>query len=94
MELHDMTIGEASRHIKAGDVQPEELAQSLLARVKRLDGQLEAWVTIHEDKVLSAARTAGEEIKRKGPRSPLHGIPIGLKDIIYTKDMLTTACAI
>ena len=67
------------------------LAESLLARIAALDGDLQAWVTIDRDAVLSAAREREAEVQRGDPLGLIHGVPVGLKDIFYTEGMLT-AC--
>jgi aspartyl-tRNA(Asn)/glutamyl-tRNA(Gln) amidotransferase subunit A len=69
------------------------LVESLLARVRKLEPSLKAWVTLDEESALAQARASDEELGRNGSRGPLHGIPIGLKDIYYTQGVLTTACA-
>jgi aspartyl-tRNA(Asn)/glutamyl-tRNA(Gln) amidotransferase subunit A len=84
------TISEASALIKAGKLSPVELTGMCLDRVKAFEPELHAFVTLTEDRARADAKKAEAEIKASGPRSPLHGIPIGLKDIIDTKGILTT----
>ncbi len=67
-----------------------ELTEACLSRIKAFEPQLHAFVTLTEDRALADARKAEAEIRASGPKSPLHGIPIGLKDIIDTKGILTT----
>lgn len=52
---------------------------------------LQAWVTIDSEGALIAARASEIELEKSGPRSPLHGVPVGLKDIFYTAGLKTTA---
>ena len=84
------TIAEAARALKAKSLSPVELAQDCLARIRRMEPELHAFVTVTEERALSDARKAEAEIMKSGPRSHMHGIPIGLKDIVDTDGILTT----
>ena len=84
------TIAEASRLIRSGALSPVELTEMCLARTEALEPQLHAFVTLTAERARADARRAEAEISASGPKSPLHGIPIGLKDIIDTKGILTT----
>jgi aspartyl-tRNA(Asn)/glutamyl-tRNA(Gln) amidotransferase subunit A len=84
------TIAEAAKQIAAKQLSPVELTQACLDRVKALDGRLHAFVHLTEERALAEARQAEAAIMAGGPKGPLHGIPIGLKDIVDTKGILTT----
>jgi aspartyl-tRNA(Asn)/glutamyl-tRNA(Gln) amidotransferase subunit A len=84
------TIAQASALIASGKLSPVELTEMCLARIAALEPVLHAFVTVTEERARSDARKAEAAIKAAGPSSPLHGIPIGLKDIIDTKGILTT----
>jgi aspartyl-tRNA(Asn)/glutamyl-tRNA(Gln) amidotransferase subunit A len=84
------TIAEAARLIAAKRLSPVELTRACLERVHRLDGQLHAFVHLTEERALAEARAAETAIMTRGPSGPLHGIPIGLKDIVDTKGVPTT----
>ena len=90
-ELHELSVAEAAAQIREGTLSPVALAESLLARIDALDGDLQAWVTIDRDAVISAAQQREAEVQRGEPLGPIHGVPVGLKDIFYTEGMLT-AC--
>ena len=90
-ELHELTVAEAAAQIRAGTLSPVALAESLLTRIDALDGDLMAWVTIDRDAVLAAAQQRESAVRQGEPLGPLHGVPVGLKDIFYTAGMLT-AC--
>jgi len=84
------TIAEAARLIAAKQLSPVELTRACLERVHKLDEQLHAFVHLTEERALADARAAEAAIMANGPKGPLHGIPIGLKDIVDTKGIPTT----
>lgn len=88
--LHELSLAQASEGIRTGVISPVEMAEACLGRIDTLDSVMKAWVTVDHKGVLGQAQRAQDEIKKGGPRSPLHGIPVGIKDIIYTKGMKTT----
>lgn len=76
---------EAGRRIAARQVTSEELVRNCLARIRERDPAVHAWAHLDEEKALAQARARdGEE-----PRSPLHGVPAGIKDVIDTADLPT-----
>ena len=85
------TIAEAAALIAAKKLSPVELTQHCLSRIARLDGTLHSFLHLATSDALAKARAAEAAISRDGPKGPLHGIPIGLKDIFNTKGMPTTA---
>jgi aspartyl-tRNA(Asn)/glutamyl-tRNA(Gln) amidotransferase subunit A len=89
-DLHQLSIAEASRLIRSRKLSPVELAQAHLERIHALDPQLSSFITLTEGLALRQARQAEREIGKRKYRGPLHGIPIGLKDIYNTKGILTS----
>jgi aspartyl-tRNA(Asn)/glutamyl-tRNA(Gln) amidotransferase subunit A len=85
-----LTITEAAALIGKRELSPVELTQSRLSRIERLDGKLHSFIRVLREPALAAARTAEAEIIAGNRRGPLHGIPIGLKDIYETKGVPTT----
>jgi Asp-tRNA(Asn)/Glu-tRNA(Gln) amidotransferase A subunit family amidase len=83
--LWALTAVEASAALAAGAIAAEELARACLGRIAERDPALKAWVYLDADAALRAAR----ELDLTPRRSPLHGIPIGIKDVIDTADMPT-----
>jgi len=82
-----LTVAEAGRAIVEGRLSPIAMTEAYLARIDALDGELHSYVTVlHE-----AARAAAREIAACRSRGPLHGSPIGLKDIYKTNGIRTTA---
>jgi aspartyl-tRNA(Asn)/glutamyl-tRNA(Gln) amidotransferase subunit A len=85
------TIAQASALIEKRELSPVELVRSRLDRIERFDGRLNSFIRVLDEEALAAARTAEAEIMAGRRRGPLHGIPIGLKDIYETKGVPTTA---
>src|SRR5437868_14453433 len=84
------TIAEAARQIAAKQLSPVELTRACLDRVKSLDDRLHAFVHLTGERAFAEARAAETAIMAGGSKGPLHGIPIGLKDIVDTKGIPTT----
>ncbi|WP_225652229.1 amidase [Streptomyces pseudogriseolus] len=91
MQPFELSLTEASRAVRARELSPVELTESVLARIAAVDGRLGAYVTVAADAALAAAHRAEREISGSGPRGPLHGIPMALKDLIDAEGMPTTA---
>ena len=85
-----LTIAEASALLRKRELSPVELVESRLQRTERLDGELHSFIRVLREPALAAARSAEAEIVAGNWRGPLHGIPIGLKDIYETNGVATT----
>ena len=88
--LHWMTAAAAARAIAAGELSPVELMKALLARIARLDPKLNVFIRLDGDAAMAAARAAEAEITSGRSRGPLHGVPVGIKDIIDVAGLPTT----
>jgi len=75
------TIIEASQALRRGEITPLDLVQTCLDRIHRYDAQVRAWVLVDEAGARQAAGEAEREWKAGIDRGPLHGIPVGIKDI-------------
>ena len=91
-ELCTTTLTEAAALIKSKAVSPVELTQAMLDRIEAIDGTLHSYITVTADFALEQARAAEQEILAGTYRGPLHGIPIAVKDLCFTKGIRTT-CA-
>jgi aspartyl-tRNA(Asn)/glutamyl-tRNA(Gln) amidotransferase subunit A len=91
MDLHFLTIAEASRLIAAKKLSPVELTEAYLARIAEFDSQLDSFVTLTADRARAEAKAAEADITANGSSGPLHGIPYCLKDIYDTAGIRTTA---
>ena len=87
------TIQQLSRQIRDRSISPVELTRDCLVRIDQLNPTLNAFITVTADSALDEARRAEQEILRGEWRGPLHGIPIGLKDILDTAGVRTTAAS-
>ncbi|HEU4509682.1 MAG TPA: amidase [Pyrinomonadaceae bacterium] len=89
-KMPDLTIAEASDLLRRKEISPVDLTTSCLARIEQLNPTINAFITVMHDSALAEARKAEEEINAGNWRGPLHGIPIGLKDLIDTAGVKTT----
>ncbi len=87
------TIRELSQEIFDRSISPVELTHDCLDRIERLNPTLNAFITVTAESALERARVAEREIFRGKYLGPLHGIPIGLKDIIDVAGVRTTAAS-
>ncbi|HEY4818495.1 MAG TPA: amidase [Candidatus Acidoferrum sp.] len=96
-DLAFASIEEVARLYRKRKLSPVELTKLLLARIEQLNAKLNAYITVTAELALTQAKNAEAELfaprgrKAHRDRGPLHGIPISLKDNIYTKDIRTTA---
>jgi Asp-tRNA(Asn)/Glu-tRNA(Gln) amidotransferase A subunit family amidase len=87
--LHLISATEAARLIRDGLISSEQLVEACLARISEIDAQVQAWAFLDPDYALKQARAA-DALRLEGKRiGPLHGVPIGIKDIFDTADMPT-----
>jgi aspartyl-tRNA(Asn)/glutamyl-tRNA(Gln) amidotransferase subunit A len=86
-----LSLAEASRAIAGGRLSPVALTEAYLDRITALDGELHSFLLVLREEALAAAGAAEAELRAGRRRGPLHGIPLGLKDIYKTKGIRTTA---
>src|SRR4051794_36051361 len=87
----DLTIAQASVHLRTGAISPIHLVEGCLARIARLNSSINGFLYVDAERALNAAAAAATEIANGRWRGPVHGIPIGIKDIIHVAGMPTTA---
>jgi aspartyl-tRNA(Asn)/glutamyl-tRNA(Gln) amidotransferase subunit A len=90
-DLAFFSIEEAARLLRSKKISPVDLTEAALQRIDRLNGRLKAYLTVLSAPARKAARAAEKEIMRGNYRGPLHGIPICLKDNLWTRGIRTTA---
>lgn len=88
-----LTLTEAAEQIRSRRLSPVELTRECLARIERLNPDLNAFITVTAEQALEEARQAESEISSGNYRGALHGVPIGLKDLIDTAGLRTTAAS-
>jgi aspartyl-tRNA(Asn)/glutamyl-tRNA(Gln) amidotransferase subunit A len=89
-DLHYISLADAVRLVRLGEVKPSELVEACLSRIEAHDGELHAYITPLADQARADAVVADEEIAKGHWRGLLHGIPIALKDIYDTAGILTS----
>jgi Asp-tRNA(Asn)/Glu-tRNA(Gln) amidotransferase A subunit family amidase len=88
-DLHWVSASEAAVLIRDGVISSQELMEACLRRVRDVDDRVQAWAFLDPEFALEQARAADEFRLTGQPVGPLHGVPVGLKDIIDTADMPT-----
>ena len=88
-ELWELSAAEATGLIRAGRVTSGELVESCLGRIRETEPQVEAWIYLDSEYALAQAKASDEWRLSGRPIGNLHGVPVGLKDIIDTGDMPT-----
>lgn len=90
-DVHYLELTEVAHLIQTKEISPVELTELLLRRIEMLDKRLHSYALVTADLALKQAREAEAEIMKFRYRGTLHGVPIGLKDLCYTKDIPTSA---
>ena len=85
-----LTVAELGELIRTGEVSPVEATESYLNRIESLNGDIRAYLTVTGDLARQAAQDAEAEIASGQYRGPLHGVPVAVKDQIYTEGIRTT----
>ncbi len=88
--IADLSASEQSRLIHNKSLSPVDLVQACLARIERFNPLLRAYITVCADAAVAAAREAEREIMAGRSRGPLHVLPFGVKDQLYTAGIRTT----
>ncbi|MDT8880351.1 Asp-tRNA(Asn)/Glu-tRNA(Gln) amidotransferase subunit GatA [Halomonas saccharevitans] len=88
--MHDKTLTELAAGLAAGEFSSRELTANLLARIDRLDGDLNSFITVTPEQALAAA-DAADAARARGEAGPLTGVPLALKDIFCTTGVKTSA---
>ncbi len=83
-------VTQLSRWIESRKLTSQRLTNIYLGRIERLDGKIRSVITVTKDHAIARAKKADAEIASGKYLSPLHGIPYGVKDLLDTKDILTT----
>ncbi|QOZ28094.1 amidase [Bradyrhizobium sp. CCBAU 51753] len=82
--LHYKSITEISELFRRGEPLSSEVTAAILSRIAKLDGKFHGYATVLAERAMAQAERCDDEIGRGIWRGPLHGVPIGLKDLCYT----------
>lgn len=89
-DLTFASAGELARLIAGKQVSPVEVVKAHLERITSLDGSLRSFITLTAEAAMAAAREAESAVTAGRPLGPLHGVPLGLKDLYDTAGVRTT----
>ncbi len=85
-----MALTDVAAGIKSGELSPVTLTETMLARVAQVDTELHSYLSVHGEAAMNQARQAESEIRSGRYRGPLHGVPIAIKDLFFTKGVPAT----
>lgn len=88
--IHFQALTTVAKHIQAGDISPVEVTEAILTRIETYDQGLKSYTTVTADLALEQAKKAEVEITKGIYRGVMHGIPIAVKDLCFTKGITTT----
>ncbi|WP_459615647.1 amidase [Bordetella sp. 2513F-2] len=89
-DIHWLTAAELARAYRAGTLTPEIVVEALLERIARHDGRINAFISLDAEQARAQARAATREFANGHFRSPLHGVPVGIKDLIDVAGQVTS----
>jgi Asp-tRNA(Asn)/Glu-tRNA(Gln) amidotransferase A subunit family amidase len=88
-QLNWLSASDAARALRDGALSAEQLTEACLARIREAEPQVQAWAHLDPEHALAQARARDRDRSEGRPCGPLHGVPVGLKDIIDTADLPT-----
>ena len=89
-DIHEQPAFAIAEAIRQRSVSPVEVVDAFLARIERLNPSYNAYLTVCYDEARAAASQATEALAQGGTLGPLHGVPVSVKDLLYTKAIRTT----
>jgi aspartyl-tRNA(Asn)/glutamyl-tRNA(Gln) amidotransferase subunit A len=89
-ELIRLSATELAQRIRSKVVSPVEVTEAALARIERLNPRLNAFCLVASDHAREAAREAEIAVMKREPLGPLHGVPVSIKDVLFTRGLTTT----
>jgi aspartyl-tRNA(Asn)/glutamyl-tRNA(Gln) amidotransferase subunit A len=89
-DLHWLSIAELGERLHRREVNSVEATEATLRRIEATEGAVHAYAGVMADSALAEAARADEELDRGESRGPLHGVPIGVKDLLYTAGFPTS----
>jgi amidase len=83
-DLHYLDIGTLARMIRTRDISPVEVTRAMLERIERLEPSLHSYALVMREQALADARQAERKVLAGEALGPLHGVPLGVKDLFWT----------
>lgn len=90
-DITELTLAAAAEAIRRRQLSPLELTQAYLLRIEEQNPAINAYLTIMGEQAVDSAKRSTEEISRSGVRGPMHGIPVGVKDVFAVAGVRATA---
>lgn len=90
-DMHYWSIAELASKLRDGVVSPVTVTRAMLERIAALDGSYHAYIHVMREQALARAEQAEQELASGFWRGPLHGVPLAVKDLLYTSDAPTSA---
>lgn len=90
MEVHTLSLSDVTRRVKSGELTARGVTEAMLKRIERVDTRLGAYVTVLGDRALAQADALDGRRERGETLGLLHGAPIALKDLLFTKGIPTS----
>jgi amidase len=90
-DLHYLTLSEVGARIKSGELTSVEVTEALLARIHRLDTALHSYARVLDDQARASAERLDRERRAGKPLHALHGVPVAVKDLLYTRGIPTAS---
>ncbi|PRZ41601.1 aspartyl-tRNA(Asn)/glutamyl-tRNA(Gln) amidotransferase subunit A [Antricoccus suffuscus] len=91
MHPYELTLTEAAEKIGSKELSPVELAESVLGRIEAVDGRVGAFAAVTADRAMADAKRAADDIAAGNYRGALHGVTVGVKDLVDTAGIATTS---
>ena len=91
MDLNSLTIASTREAVAAKQISAAQLAENFYTRIKAEDGPINAWLTLCEDRAYAQAKRIDGLVSQGAPLPPLAGVPVGIKDVMVTRGVRTTA---
>jgi len=88
---HELTLAQAVSLLRDGKLSSSELVEASLTQIDRFDATIKAWAAIDRDGAMRTAAALDRDAREGRFRGPLHGVPVGIKDIFYTAGLKTEA---
>jgi len=88
-DLHYLSLTEIGRRIKSGELSATEVTEATLQRIRSLEGELHSYARVLEDQALATAERLDRDRQAGKPLMPLHGVPLAVKDLFYTRGIPT-----